>query len=235
MDLLSNSQFIAPFFFFPTFSYLNWSKRWIKNVDSEMSNLIVPEVNRYVHMAENPKLVFLHKKYRNSIRESLGLENWVCAFTCRDVIYIFFNQRNRHWRKLLIHESFHAGVNGLCSYNKILPDWFNEGIAYHLSENRSISKEQIKYFTHNIESITELFIYDCFFSSDILYKYNLIKNFGNYFVSRFGAEGVKEVINISARNGDFYSALKQVTTMEISELVVEWNQWTCNYFAHDFN
>lgn len=225
MDLLNNSEYFNGFFFFPSFSPSSWKSRWLERVDYEVNRIIIPDINRYIEFKESPRLVFLARGFGKDIRAQLKLERWVRAFTYRSEVYIFFNHWSFRWKSLLRHELFHAGLNQMCSYRQIVPDWFNEAIAYHLSEKSRLGCHRVKYLNRNLSLIGEHFINDSFFHSQLYFKFALIKSFGDYFTAIFGASGVKELIRIASERDDFYRALKESCAMDIPELVESWGAW----------
>ncbi len=209
--------------FYPEYNPNEWDLKWVE----EINNYIVESyhlITKYIPYTSFPTIVFISKEYSKKILEDLELPQWTNAFTVEGTIYLI-NINNTRWRSSIDHEMFHARANLFLDNLNIMPEWFNECIAYYIGKNCYINASYIcEYVEKEFSRVQKWFEEDQLMIKDSM-GYSIVKSMGVYICNTYNEESIKEFIKELKNLKDFNSVMKKVFKVDNSSLLEKWFEY----------
>jgi|SRR5690554_2743503 hypothetical protein len=181
------------------------------------------QVREFVSMDKIPELFIYDRESTLQIMKDLSLENWVKAFSAEGKIHLlsgFFKSRRQ--LDILNHEMFHCGVYQCTKNEPLIPKWFNEAIAYYISNNSRIDKMLSKEIIAIPFDKLKLWVKKDLLIEKCSLAYEIIKSIGNHFCNIYQAATVKDIVYDTWIKKDFDRAFIKHTSFTIDDFLEKW-------------
>lgn len=235
MILLSDCDKYKGLYFYPYYVLEEWDESWIDNLIKLIEDVSII-LKKYIIVPNNIPMVLVPAPLCPSIKASIHKSKEIIASTFKQYIILFVQDKHFFWTDYLIHEMFHYSVFQCTSNNYIMPDWFNESIAYYLTDKYS-KNSVTQIFRNNAfiemgillkgynKIIMELLLNDKLESNQKLnktHKYCIYKTMGEFIYTIFHENEMKSFYTTLSSSYDFNQLLKEHFAISVKELILKW-------------
>lgn len=207
-------------YFFPAYD----AGQWTESLLDELIVLVDWTVNAlgaYISLDRRPDFILISDEYEQDFKRMLGISPGITAVTSGSNIF-FFSKNSDHWKRLLRHELFHVGVNQMLGKDATLvPEWFNESVAYYLGKNTAYNKEVLlRYIVTNHATVITI-MHDDLLLSESRHALHIIKSFGKYFCDKY-LPYIKDIVIKTGILKSFDRAVDFVLGTAITTIIKNW-------------